>query len=62
MQRNRVPLARARPAIRSLQTLLRLKTDDTDSYAREIAFAERYTAKWDEPDKRLFRPGAPRFF
>jgi hypothetical protein len=37
-------------AVNRVYALLRLKAEDTDRYAREIAFGERYTAKWDEPE------------
>ena len=30
--------------------LLRLKADDPDSYERQIAYGERCTANWDEPE------------
>jgi hypothetical protein len=37
-------------AVNRVHALLRLKTGDPDGYAREIAFGERYTANWDDPE------------
>jgi len=36
--------------VNRVYALLRLKADDPDSYAREIALGERYTTKWDDPE------------
>jgi hypothetical protein len=38
-------------AVNRVYTLLRLKADDPESYERQIAYGNRCTAKWDEPDK-----------
>ena len=37
-------------AVNRVYKLLRLKAEDPDGYAREIALGERYTVKWDEPE------------
>ena len=37
-------------AVNRVYKLLRLKADDPNGYARELALGERYTAKWDEPE------------
>jgi hypothetical protein len=37
-------------AVNRVYKLLRLKIEDPEHYARQIAFGERYTAKWDEPE------------
>jgi len=37
-------------AVNRVYALLRLKVDDPDDYARQIAFGERYTRNWDEPE------------
>jgi hypothetical protein len=37
-------------AVNHVYKLLRLKVEDPDLYAREIAFGERHTAKWDDPE------------
>ncbi len=37
-------------AVNKVYALLRLKSSDPDGYAREIAFGERYSARWDEPE------------
>jgi len=36
-------------AVNRLYALLRLKADDQDSYARQIAYGERSTLNWDDP-------------
>ena len=36
-------------AVDRVYALLRLKKDDPDGYARQIAFGARYVTKWDEP-------------
>ena len=37
-------------AVNRVYSLLRLKADDPDSYARQIAYGERCTAQWDDPE------------
>ena len=37
-------------AVNKAYKLLRLKSDDPDGYAREIAYGERCAAGWDEPE------------
>ena len=37
-------------AVNKVYTLLRLKNGDPVAYAREIAFGERYSAGWDDPE------------
>ena len=37
-------------AVNKVYKLLRLKRDDPDGYAREIAFGARNAAGWDEPE------------
>ena len=37
-------------AVNKVYALLRLKNGDPAAYAREIAFGERYTARWDDPE------------
>jgi len=37
-------------AVNRVYALLRLKAEDPDRYAHEIAFGERYTRKWDDPE------------
>jgi hypothetical protein len=37
-------------AVKHVYKLLRLKVEDPALYAREIAFGERHTAKWDDPE------------
>jgi hypothetical protein len=36
-------------AVDRVYSLLRLKSDDSDDYARQIAFGARYVTGWDEP-------------
>jgi hypothetical protein len=38
-------------AVNRVYTLLRLKAADADGYEKEIAFGDRYTARWDDPDE-----------
>jgi hypothetical protein len=38
-------------AVDRVYALLRLKNDDPDGYARQIAFGARYVTKWDEPEE-----------
>jgi len=37
-------------AVNRVYWLLRLKTDDPDTYARQIAYGERSTLSWDDPE------------
>lgn len=37
-------------AVDHVYKLLRLKADDPESYERQIAYGERCTANWDEPE------------
>jgi len=37
-------------AVNHVYKLLRLKIEDPELYAREIALGERYTAKWEAPE------------
>jgi hypothetical protein len=37
-------------AVNHVYKLLRLKADDPEGYERQIAFGERYSAKWDDPE------------
>ena len=37
-------------AVNRVYSLLRLKTDDPDSYERQIAYGERCAANWDGPE------------
>ena len=37
-------------AVNKVYALLRLKSSDPAAYAREIAFGDRYTARWDDPE------------
>ena len=37
-------------AVNKVYKLLRLKTDDPEGYEREIAYGERCTWSWDDPD------------
>jgi hypothetical protein len=37
-------------AVNRVYALLRLKADDPDSYSRQVAFGERSTLSWDEPE------------
>ena len=37
-------------AVNHVYKLLRLKADDPESYERQIAYGERCTANWDEPE------------
>jgi hypothetical protein len=37
-------------AVNRVYSLLRLKADDPDTYAREIAYGERCTLNWDDPE------------
>lgn len=37
-------------AVNRVYALLCLKSCDPDGYAEQIAFAQRYTARWDDPD------------
>lgn len=37
-------------AVNHVYKLLRLKADDPDSYERQIAYGERSTAMWDDPE------------
>lgn len=37
-------------AVNRVYWLLRLKTDDPDTYARQIAYGERCTLSWDDPE------------
>lgn len=39
-----------RDAVSRVYALLRLKITDPDGYARQIAFGERYTTAWDDPE------------
>jgi len=47
-------------AVNRMYALLRLKHDDPDAYAKEIAFGARYTARWDEPEDPRAPLRAPR--
>jgi hypothetical protein len=37
-------------AVNRLYRLLRLKVDDPDTYAQQIAYGERCTLSWDDPE------------
>ena len=37
-------------AVNSVYKLLKLKADDPDGYERQIAYGERCTANWNEPE------------
>ena len=37
-------------AVNRVYTLLRLKADDPDAYARQLAYGERCTLNWDDPE------------
>jgi hypothetical protein len=37
-------------AVNQVYKLLLLKTDDPDGYERQIAYGERCTANWDQPE------------
>jgi len=37
-------------AVNHVYKLLRLKADDPEGYESQIAFGERYSAKWDDPE------------
>jgi hypothetical protein len=37
-------------AVNRVYSLLRLKTDDPDAYARQLAYGERCTLNWDDPE------------
>ena len=37
-------------AVNRVYALLQLKASDPAEYAKQIAFGERYTAKWDDPE------------
>jgi hypothetical protein len=37
-------------AVNRVYWLLRLKADDPDTYARQIAYGERCTLSWDDPE------------
>jgi hypothetical protein len=36
--------------VNQVYKLLLLKTDDPDGYERQIAYGERSTANWDQPE------------
>jgi hypothetical protein len=42
-------------AVNQVYKLLRLKADDPEGYERQIAFGERYTLSWDDPEQRKER-------
>ena len=37
-------------AVNCVYSLLRLKADDPEGYQRQLAYGERSTANWDEPE------------
>jgi len=37
-------------AVNRVYSLLRLKADDAEGYARQIAYGERCTLNWDDPE------------
>jgi hypothetical protein len=36
-------------AVNSVYSLLRLKANDPDAYARQLAYGDRCTLNWDDP-------------
>ncbi len=37
-------------AVNQVYKLLRMKVDDPDAYERQIAYGERCTGNWDDPE------------